>query len=194
MTNRQRRFVEEYCIDLNGTKAAIRAGYSVKSAAEQASELLRNPKVADEITATQEWHATKSGITKNRVLRELAGMAFSDVRNYRLSDAGYLELAPGAPQNAMAAVSGIKRITRVSKDGERTFEVEFKLWGKAEPLKLVGRHVDVKGLADRVEHSGPDGGPIQYEEMSPEERRAKLKEILAAGAERIAKADDPSGS
>lgn len=185
MTPRQYRFVEEYVIDLNGTKAAIRAGYAVNGADVTAVRLLALPRVADEVERLKEWHATKSGVTKDRVLRELAAMAFSSIKDYVIDDAGNLSLAPGAPRNAMAAVASIKRKAWDDGEGGHTVEVEFKLWGKAEPLKLVGRHVDLKGVADRVEHTGKDGGPIEYEDLSPEERRTKLKEILAAGAERV---------
>lgn len=193
MTSKQARFVEEYVIDLNGTKAAIRAGYSVTGADVTAVRLLAIPRVAEEVRRLKEWHATKSGITKDRVLRELAAMAFSDIKHYRVDDAGNLTLAPGAPRNAMAAVASMKRKAWDDGAGGHTVEVEFKLWGKAEPLKLVGRHVDLKGVVERVEHTGKDGGPIEYEDLGPEERRAKLKELLASGAERQTK-DGDSGS
>jgi len=197
LTSKQRRFVEEYVIDFNGTKAAIRAGYSPRTANEQAAALLAKPSISDEVERLKEWHATKSGITKDRVLRELAAMAFSSISNYRIDDAGNLTLSPGAPRNAMAAVSSIKRKAWDDGEGGHTVEVEFKLWGKAEPLKLVGRHVDLKGVSERVEHSGPDGGPIKYEEMTVEEKRARLKALAETATARLAEEgakDGGSGS
>lgn len=176
MTSKQRRFIEEYVIDFNGTKAAIRAGYSPRCAQEIASELLSKPMIADEVERLKEWHATKSGITKERVLAELAALAFSSIKHYRIDDAGNLTLAPGAPRGAMAAVASIKRKAWDDGEGGHTVEVEFKLWGKTEPLKLVGRHVDVKGIAERVEHS--------FQEDTPEAKRERLKELLKAVEER----------
>ena len=177
MTARQARFVEEYLIDLNATQAAIRAGYSPLSAESDGPRMLGNPSINAAIEERKARRVAKSGITQARVLEELAGLAFSDIRNYRIDDAGNLHLAPGAPRNAMAAISSVKRKVFTDDEGRSTVEVEFKLWGKTEPLKLVGRHVDVKGVVERVEHTGAGGGPIEYSEMTSEEKRAALKAL-----------------
>ena len=84
------KFVEEYLIDFNGRQAAIRAGYSAKSATCIASQLLRRPEVAEKIAkgiAERRKHAI---ITADRVLKEYARIAFADVR--RVSRFGPLNL------------------------------------------------------------------------------------------------------
>lgn len=71
MTPKQERFVQEYLIDLNATQAAIRAGYSAKTAAEQASRLLTKVNIAEAIEAGKRKSAEKAGITRDRILQGL---------------------------------------------------------------------------------------------------------------------------
>ncbi len=143
MTHRQQRFVDEYLHDLNATQAAIRAGYSENSAHVDGPRLLGNASVSRAIATLKAKRAAKSVITQERVLDELAALAHSDPTHYVMDDHGNLALAPHAPRNAMKAVSSVKRRRIVSKDGDVTFEVEFKLWDKPSTLKLAGRHVDL---------------------------------------------------
>lgn len=77
---RQQRFVDEYLVDLNGTQAAIRAGYSAKTAAEQAYDLLRRPHIASAVAAGQAAIQERTQVTAARVVREIALIAFADPR------------------------------------------------------------------------------------------------------------------
>ncbi len=77
---RQQRFVQEYLIDLNGTQAAIRAGYSPDTAQEQSSRLLSNVMVKAGIAAARKAQQERTQITADAVVRELAMIAFADVR------------------------------------------------------------------------------------------------------------------
>lgn len=74
----QQRFIEEYLVDNNGTQAAIRAGYSVNTAASQASRLLRNAQVRAALDAAIAEQSERTGITADRVLQEYADLAFAD--------------------------------------------------------------------------------------------------------------------
>lgn len=185
LTPRQQRFVEEYIIDLNATQAAIRAGYSPKNADVQGPALLGNLGIARAVAAAKEARSKVTGITALRVVAELEGLAFSSVSHYMQNpQTGILEAAPGAPANAMAAVSSVKYKTRTmgGADGEPVVlerEVEFRLWDKPGTLKLAGRHVNVAGFYDKVEVSGPDGGPIPFENLTTAERVARLGELIA---------------
>lgn len=163
MTPKQERFVQEYLIDLNATQAAIRAGYAPKAAEQQGHVLLRNPKLAVVIAERQEKTATKAGITRERVLRETELLAHSNVDHYMLDETGRLVIAPGAPPDAMQAVSSIKYKVTTYGTGEnaRTERTcEFKLWDKPGSIKLAGRHVDVHGFWERVELTGKDGSSL----------------------------------
>jgi phage terminase small subunit len=162
LTPNQERFVAEYLVDLNATQAAIRAGYSAKTASQQGARLLGNAKVAAAIAERQAARAERTGITQERVLEELALLAFSDLEHYEVADNGEVTLAPGAPRGAMRALSSIKRRISTDKDGSVTREVELKLWDKPGPLKLAGRHVGLRAFMDRLEVTGKDGDPIAF--------------------------------
>ena len=86
LTAKQKKFVEEYLIDLNATQAAIRAGYSTESAKEIGCENLTKPNVKAEIDKAIAERSRRTGINQDRILRELAKIAFvnpNDVINFR---------------------------------------------------------------------------------------------------------------
>lgn len=95
MTPRQRRFVDEYLIDLDGRHAAIRAGYARSDANNRGYRLLRRRDVADAIAAAMADRSRRTGITPERVIEELARIAFVDWRR----------LAAWGPQGAAVAAS-----------------------------------------------------------------------------------------
>jgi len=70
MNDKQRRFVEEYLIDLNATQAAIRSGYSAKTAEQQGSRLLSNANISDAVNAAKQKRSEATGITASWVLTE----------------------------------------------------------------------------------------------------------------------------
>ena len=77
LTGKQKRFVEEYLCDLNATQAAIRAGYSAKTAEVVGYENLRKPQIAAAIQEETNKRSTRTEITADRVLREISHMALS---------------------------------------------------------------------------------------------------------------------
>lgn len=81
LTPKQASFVAEYLIDLNATQAAIRAGYSVKTAQEIGAENLSKPIIASAITKAREQRSERTEITQDRVLREAWGIATADVND-----------------------------------------------------------------------------------------------------------------
>lgn len=153
LTPRQALFVEEYLKDLNGTQAAIRSGYSAKTAQAISSENLRKPLIVAALAEAQAKRSAKTGITQERVLAELAILAFSDVSHYLVNDAGNVDLTVGAPDGAMRAVSSIKRRVTTDAMGSVTRETELRLWNKPEPLKLAGKHVGL--FTEKTEEPAP---------------------------------------
>lgn len=154
LSAKRQRFVDEYLVDLNATRAAVRAGYSRKTAEQQGYRLLRNVQVARAIARGQAEVADKSSVTRERVLGELELLAFSNVMHYLVDDDGNVKLAPGAPAGAERALQSVKRRVTVTGSGDnvrRVVEVEVKLWDKPGPLKLAGRHVGL--FPDRLEVS-----------------------------------------
>ena len=146
LTPKQQRFVEEYMIDLNATQAAIRAGYSEKTAQEQSSRLLSNVMVSEAIEAARSNVSTRTEVTIDRVLQEMARLGFSDLRNV-ITAAGHLKFPTEWDDATAAAVSSIKVITRPT--GERDEDDrpiiehihEIKLWDKNSALDKIAKHL-----------------------------------------------------
>lgn len=80
LTGKQWRFVAEYLIDLNATQAAIRAGYSEKTAHSQGPRLLENVEILVEIEKAKIERSKRTEITQDKVVAELAKLGFSDIR------------------------------------------------------------------------------------------------------------------
>ena len=79
MTKKQKRFVEEYLIDLNATQAAIRAGYSPHTAKDIGCENLAKPNIAAAISQAMAERSRRTGINQDRVLQELARIGFAKI-------------------------------------------------------------------------------------------------------------------
>jgi phage terminase small subunit len=173
---KQERFVAEYIAEPNATQAAKRAGYSEKTAYSIGQRLLKHVEIAARIEAGQakviETATAKANITADRVLAELEMLAFSNVDDYVVDDAGNVHLAQGAPDKAKHAISKIKRKAWSDGSGDgHTVEVEYGFWNKIEALKLAGRYAGVPGFADKVELSTPTG-PLDiqvFTGLAPEE-------------------------
>jgi len=153
MNAKQARFVEEYLKDSNATQAAIRCGYSERSAYSQGARLLKHAEVAGAISTAKEQDAREVKLTRKRVLQELKALAMSCITDYVVDDLGNVTLAPGAHPNAMAAISSIERTTKVDEEGNRTYNVKLKFWDKPGTLKLAGQHVDL--FKDRPQENEP---------------------------------------
>lgn len=80
LTDKQQRFVAEYLLDLNATQAAIRAGYSEKTAYSQGQRLLKNVEIARLVEKAQSKTADKLEVTKDMIVDELRKIAFADIR------------------------------------------------------------------------------------------------------------------
>jgi phage terminase small subunit len=148
LTARQEQFVLEYLIDLNATQAAIRAGYSAKTARAIGAENLTKPDIVAAVAEAKAERARRTGISADRVLEEFALIGFSNVGDYVVDDAGRLVLAEGAPVEAQRALSSVKQRTRTVEMGEATVvthEVEYKLWDKVGALTKLGQHLGLFG-------------------------------------------------
>ena len=142
----QRRFAEEYIIDLCGKQAAIRAGYKPKHADAQASKLLTHPKVSAYVEYRMAQHSKRTGVTQERILRELAKIAFADATDLiNMDDATVLD---GVSRDDTAVIQSVKVKKIPTEDGYIT-EREIKMSDKVKALELLGkRH---RMWVDRVE-------------------------------------------
>lgn len=160
MTEKQKVFADEYLIDLNATRAYRVAYPSVKkdeTAAAAAARMLRNVKVAAYIQERMQERQKRTEITQDRVLQELAAIAFAKATDYaeiknecvRIKDTAELN------EQQVRALAGIE---------EGKFGIKVKLNDKEKAIELIGRHLGM--FKDKLEVSGL------------EEEKKKLGDIL----------------
>lgn len=137
LTEKQKRFCEEYLIDLNATQAAIRAGYSRKTAFAIGVENLRKPLIQQKISALQSEQSKRTEITADMVLKELAAIAFSDRTEFaKIDDDGIVIFTPTdqlSPE-VRKVIAGIK---------EGKFGTEVSSYDKVRALELLGKHLGI---------------------------------------------------
>lgn len=157
MNPKQQRFVEEYLIDLNATQAAIRAGYSAKTAYSQGQRLLKHVEIATAIGERCEKLSDKLEITAERVLRELALLGFANMADYmHVGPDGdpYLDFSRLTREQAAALAEVTVEDFKDARGGDArdVRRVKFKLADKRAALVDLGRHL--KLFTDKVEHGG----------------------------------------
>ena len=159
VTAKQQRFVSEYLIDLNATQAAIRAGYSEKTAAEQASRLLTNVKVAEAIQAAISARSERVGFDADWVLKRLAQDATADLADIYF-ESGELKPIHEWPMawrtGLVAGVETAQERDGVDAEGDPIYVTvrKVKLLDRTKLVELLGKHVDVAAFKEKVEHSG----------------------------------------
>lgn len=184
LNERQALFAQEYIVDLNATQAAIRAGYSESTAGSQGHDLLKIPEIQAAIQKAMDLRAERVGITADRVLVELARMGFADIRHI-FTASGQLRDIASLPDEVAAAVSQVEVVTKpsadVDKEGNREIEYvhKIKLADKRSSLELLGKHM--KLFADRVEHTGKDGGPIETKDLTDNDIARRIAFALQKG-------------
>ncbi len=158
LTNKQTRFVEEYAIDLNATAAARRSGYSDPNFGRQ---LLTKPNVQEAIAKIQRELSEKLTITRERVINEIAKVAFFDIGEI-FDEAGNLLHPDQIPENARQALASIETSNITEGKGDNATPVtvrKIRFHDKLKALEQLGRHLGL--FVERHEHSGPGGGPIE---------------------------------
>ena len=158
LTNKQKLFVQEYLVDLNATQAAIRAGYSEKTANRTGAENLSKPVIQQEIQRAVEKQKERTQIRADKVLKELVKLGFSDIRGVFNED-GTLKRPEEWSDAVAAAVSSVEVVTKSLGEGEVEYVHKIKLWDKNKPLEMIGKHL--KMFTEKHEHSGEDGQPLQ---------------------------------
>lgn len=138
LEEKQKRFVQEYLIDLNATQAAIRAGYSPKSANQQGSRLCANAKIKDEIAKEMAKRSKRTGISQDRVIEELAKMAFCNIADLTDNNG---KIKDDAKREDLACIESIKVKRSKTDNGAVSEEREIKLSSKVKCLELLGKHL-----------------------------------------------------
>jgi phage terminase small subunit len=141
LTPLETRFAEEYLIDLNGTQAAIRAGYSDKTAGQIAYGLLRKPKIMQEIDRLKLERCERTRVTADRVILELAKIGFSSMKDVATWDAGGMILkSSGALSDDEAAAIAEIEHREVTVDKVTTVTLKLKRYDKIAALRELREH------------------------------------------------------
>lgn len=176
LTAKQQRFCDEYLIDLNATQAAIRAGYSERTANEQGSRLLANVSVQKYLQKRKTDRIERTEITQDMVLLELANIAFSNAADYAAvvekdvtiegadgeiitaldADGHPLKYRTVEPVLTADLTESQKRALSVIKKGRDGFEI--KPYDKIRALELLGKHLGM--FTEQVKVTGDVNNPM----------------------------------
>ena len=172
LTPKQSCFIEEYLIDLNGKQAAIRAGYSAKTAEAQAARLLRYVKVQQALQTAIEARTKRTEITADRVMVKLARIAFANMRDYWPKEGETLDLHR-LDQDRTAAVEELTVVETV-RGGVLHRRTRLKMHDKLAALTNLARHLGMFSNQRVAE------GSIEHRvmRMTPAERVACAEQLL----------------
>lgn len=149
MTKKQKRFVQEYLIDLNATQAAIRAGYSPDTAGSIGNENLKKPEIKAAIDKAEAERSKRTGINQDRVLQEIAKLAFLNPTD--VVDMDEATVKGEANRDDTACIASVKVKNIPTSDGLIT-EREVKTYDKLKALELLGKHLGM--FTDKMKLDG----------------------------------------
>lgn len=165
LTPKQEDFCREYMIDLNGTQAAIRAGYSKRTANEQAARLLANVSVCTHLKMLMDARAERTQIDADWVLKRLANDATADLADI-YDEHGHLLPVKDWPiawrTGLVAGVDTVQERDGQDADGKPEYVTvrKVRLADRAKLLEMIGRHIDVGAFRDRIEITGSIGARL----------------------------------
>ena len=163
LTVKQIRFCQEYIVDLNGTQAAIRAGYSENSAQQISSELLLKPVIQAYIQELLDDRATRTQATADKVISEIFHLvSFDPAEIY--DEEGRFKSIHSIPKNIRKAIASIETEEEFKRPLDGSFKVKcgyirkIKFWDKNKAIELLGKHLVL--FTDKHEVTGADGAPL----------------------------------
>lgn len=190
LTAKQQRFCDEYLIDLNATQAAIRAGYSKKTANEQGARLLVNVSIQKKISELQKEREKRTEITQDSVLHELALIAFAKASDYARVvekdamvevdenmvpvldvDGNQVKYRTVEPILTDELTEDQKKAIAVIKKGRDGFEI--KPYSKIQALELLGKHLGMFTEKVEVKNTTPNA----FEGLTTEELKKLIDDV-----------------
>ncbi len=155
MTEAQKRFCDEYLIDLNATRAYKVAYPNCKkdeTACVNGSRLLRNAKVQEYIEIHQKQREERTQVTQDKVIKELAKIAFADIRKL-YTENGQLRNVADLDDDIAGAISSLETLEEYEGRGDNKEKVgdtqKVKLLDKTKALELLGKHLGI--FIDKLE-------------------------------------------
>lgn len=149
LTDKQEMFCREYLIDLNATQAAIRAGYSAKTANRTASENLSKPDIQSRIAELKAQRNDLVGINATYVLNRLVEIDQMDVLDI-LNSTGELKPVSQWPKVWRTTLSGLDVVEMSSEGNTAALLKKIKWPDKVKNLELIGKHIDVQAFREQV--------------------------------------------
>ncbi len=149
MTKKQKRFVEEYLVDLNATQAAIRAGYSPQTARDIGCENLTKPNIQNAIATAMADRSRRTGINQDRVIQEIAKLAF--LNPVDVIDMDEATIKGEANRDDTACIASVK-VKVIPGEGGNITEREVKTYDKLKALELLGKHLGM--FTDKLKMEG----------------------------------------
>ncbi|HFK3993668.1 TPA: terminase small subunit [Citrobacter freundii] len=150
LTDKQEMFCREYLIDLNATQAAIRAGYSAKTANRTASENLSKPDIQSRIAELKAQRNDLVGINATYVLNRLVEIDQMDVLDI-LTSTGELRAVSEWPKVWRTTLSGLEVMEMASEGNSVALLKKIKWPDKVKNLELLGKHISVQAFKEQVE-------------------------------------------
>ena len=174
--SRHDRFCREYLKDLNGTRAAIAAGYGKKNARKIASRLLTNVEIQARVAELTKKHADKLDLSAEKVLSELSRVGFSNMLDYiKTTEEGdaYVDLSnlTREQSSAVQEITVDEYVGGKGKHARKVKRTKLKLVDKIRSLELLGKHL--KLFTERVEMSGLEG---LADKLGAARKRANMRE------------------
>ncbi len=154
LNDKQEMFCREYLVDLNATQAAIRAGYSDKTARSQANRMLTNVDIEKRIQELMSSRSEQLKVDAEYVLRRLVEIDQMDVADILLSN-GEIKPIKDWPKVWRITLSGID-VTEMAGDAAGLLK-KIKWPDKVKNLELLGKHISVQAFKEQVDHRSPDG-------------------------------------
>ena len=177
LTDKQEMFCREYLIDLNATQAAIRAGYSDKTARASGCENLTKPDIQNRIAELKAERNEQVNVDASYVLKRLIEIDEMDVADILLAN-GELKAVRDWPRVWRTTLSGMD-VTELAGDSAGLLK-KIKWPDKVKNLELLGKHISVMAFKEQAshEHTGKSGGPIEVATLTKDEYKAARREML----------------
>lgn len=172
LSDRVRALIDEYLVDYSIKNAAIRAGYSAKTARTAGSRDFNLPVAQAYLKDCLAKRASERVAMEQRIVDELEKIAFFNIGELMTPD-GEIDVALLAEPHHLANLAGIK-VTQTGK-------VEYKFYDKLAALEKLGKHAGM--FVDRHEVTGPNGGPIPVinSTMTPKEAADAYQKLITDG-------------
>ncbi|BBF92842.1 terminase small subunit [Blastochloris tepida] len=196
LTSKQQRFCAEYLIDLNATKAAIRAGYSARTANPQGPRLLGNPEIQAAIVAAMAERCEQTKIDASWLLKRLVAEAEADLADLYDENNRLRPIEEWPPIWRQGLVAGVEVEELFEGRGEDRRQVgvvrKVRLSDRVKRIELIGKHIDVSAFQENVNLTGVDDLAGRLSRASQRLAELDTPDVLDLDADEVDDAEEPA--